>query len=239
MPPTHKKLALLTIAKYPLWATPFGFLSMVFFRFPLWLNSRPTFWRLMGCGKNGTFDIVPDLTQWAILTIVDIDNTDNPQTLTEQHLQRYYFGTFILNWFKVFKTTTTTFLLDPIEGHGLWNGKKVFGELAKQTDYDGEIAILTRATIRLNKLSGFWKNVNAVAVQMAGAPGFISSYGIGEIPFIKQATFSIWQSKTHMKQFAYGMQQHKDVIKKTHRENWYSEEMFVRFKILARFCQEV
>ena len=95
------------------------------------------------------------------------------------------------------------------------------------------IGILTRASIRLSKLSSFWKNEDNVANQMSTADGFMTSLGIGEIPWIKQATFSIWESKEHMKQFAYGMKDHADVIRKTRKENWYSEEMFVRFKIIS------
>ena len=64
---------------------------------------------------------------------------------------------------------------------------------------------------------------------MAGAEGLITSIRIGEVPFIKQATFSIWESKESMKKFAYQMHQHQEVIKKTKKENWYSEDMFVRF----------
>ena len=94
------------------------------------------------------------------------------------------------------------------------------------------IGILTRATIRISKLNSFWKNVDSVANQMGSADGFITSLGIGEVPFIKQATFSIWESKMHMKQFAYQMQEHTEVIRKTRKEDWYSEDMFVRFKIL-------
>ena len=93
------------------------------------------------------------------------------------------------------------------------------------------IGILTRATIRINKLNSFWKNVGGVASQMAGAEGLITSLGIGEIPWIKQATFSIWESKAHMKQFAYQMKEHAEVVRKTRKEDWYSEDMFVRFKI--------
>ena len=126
-------------------------------------------------------------------------------------------------------------ILDPIEGHGTWDGKEVFGSLPKQTEYEGLVAVLTRATIRLNKLKSFWKNVNSVATRMNDAPGFITSIGIGEVPWIKQATFSIWQSKEHMKQFAYKMHEHAEVIRKTKKENWYSEDMFVRFKPLASF----
>ena len=171
----------------------------------------------MGCGKNGTFDKHPDWNQWALLMVGEEAFAGDIQ--------------FINGWFRLFKATITQHLLEPIEGHGTWDGKEVFGKLPKQTDYEGQIAVLTRATIRLNKLKSFWSNVGGVAAQMAGADGLISSVGIGEVPFIKQATFSVWESKAQMKNFAYKMHQHAEVIRKTKKEDWYSEEMFVRFKI--------
>lgn len=94
------------------------------------------------------------------------------------------------------------------------------------------IAVLTRATIRISKLKNFWKNVDGVANRMTQADGFISSIGIGEVPLLKQATFSIWESKSAMKQFAYQLQEHAEVIRKTRTEKWYSEDMFVRFIIV-------
>lgn len=169
----------------------------------------------MGCGKNGTFDKHPDWNQWALLMVGEEAFVGNIP--------------FINGWFRLFKATITQHLLQPIEGHGTWDGKEVFGKLPKQTDYEGQIAVLTRATIRLNKLKSFWSNVGSVAAQMAGADGLIGSIGIGEVPFIKQATFSVWESKAQMKNFAYKMHQHAEVIRKTKKEDWYSEEMFVRF----------
>jgi len=62
--------------------------------------------------------------------------------------------------------------------------------------------------------------------------GFVYSVGIGEIPFIKQATFSVWESIEDMKTFAYKKMAHQDVIRRTRKESWYSEEMFLRFKII-------
>ncbi|HLL42103.1 MAG TPA: hypothetical protein VK369_03145, partial [Segetibacter sp.] len=49
----------------------------------------------------------------------------------------------------------------------------------------------------------------------------------------KQATFSIWKNKDGLKTFAYKMHEHIEVIRKTRQEKWYSEDMFVRFKIIA------
>ncbi|CAN5389558.1 hypothetical protein BH10BAC2_BH10BAC2_44550 [soil metagenome] len=203
-----------------------GFFSMALFRFSLLLNKKISFWKLLGCGKNGTFDIHPDWLQWGILVVnleSSIVNEDN----------KFLYGSFINAWWKFFRCETYTIILEPIEGHGTWDGKEVFGKLPKQSDYEGMIAVLTRATIRLNRLQNFWKHVDAVATQMNNADGFITSVGIGEVPWIKQATFSVWKSKAHMKDFAYKMKDHAEVVRKTRQENWYSEDMFVRFKILG------
>jgi heme-degrading monooxygenase HmoA len=222
----------LTIFRYKKRFIPFAFLSMAVFRIPLIFNKDIKFWKLMGSGKNGTFDKTPDLQQWALLI-------NNEELIISNVLKgsiiRFLYGSFINGWVKLFKPKTITYLLDPIEGHGIWDGKKVFGELPPKSDYEGKIVILTRATIRLSKLSSFWKNVDGVASQMAGAKGFITSYGVGEIPWIKQATVSLWESKEDMKNFAYKMHQHAEVIKKTRQEKWYSEDMFVRFKLLDTF----
>lgn len=204
----------LIIARYPKgfgWA---GFLSMAWFRVMLWFNTSFSFWKLMGCGKNGTFDKTPDWQQWAVLLTGEADMPN-----------------WMNAWFRLFNARVWQLELEAIEGHGTWDHQTPFGDLPKNTDYDGPIAVLTRATIRLNRLKNFWQHVDAVAVQMAGAPGFITSVGIGEIPWIKQATFSIWHSKSAMRDFAYRMHEHKEVIRKTYQEQWYSEEMFVRFRL--------
>jgi heme-degrading monooxygenase HmoA len=219
----------LTIFRYKKRYIPFAFLSMALFRIPLIFKKDIKFWKLMGSGKNGTFDKTPDLQQWALLINNEELIIDN---VLKGNFIRFLYGSFIASWVNLFKPKITTYLLEPVEGHGLWDGKKVFGDLPPKSDYEGKIVILTRATIRLTKLSSFWKNVDGVASQMAGAKGFIKSYGIGEVPWIKQATVSIWESKEDMKNFAYKMHQHADVIKKTRQEKWYSEDMFVRFKLL-------
>jgi hypothetical protein len=214
---------------------------MALFRLPLLLNKKINFWKLLGCGRNGTFDIHPDWRQWALLTMVSnewngaLTHTHEPFDLTTSQTINYklLYGGIITSWWKFFRCEIYTIALEPIEGHGTWDGKKVFGELLKQPNYDGVIAVLTRATIRLNRLKNFWKHVDGVANQMQSASGFIMSVGIGEIPWIKQATFSVWESKEQMKQFAYKQHHHTEVIQKTRKENWYSEEMFIRLKPVA------
>ncbi len=182
----------------------------------------------MGCGKNGTFDIHPDWRQWALLCTVDEENivVYNIASAIKK------LPSFIIRYWKFFRCHKRVHVLSPIEGHGKWDGKDCFGNLPKQSNYDGQIAILTRATIRLKSLKSFWSNVDAVAQSMKHANGLVYSIGIGEVPFIKQATFSIWRSKEDMKAFAYTMKEHTQVMQRTRKEDWYKEEMFVRFKIL-------
>ena len=223
----------LTIIRYKNWAIPFALISMAMFRIPFLLNRNISFYKLMGSGKNGTFDKEPDFNQWAILAIhknkIETLNSysENPIGVIEK-----LYGKFITYWFKVFSTEQFIFLLKPISGHGLWDKKEVFGDFKNNETYDGPIATMTRATIRLNKLKYFWKNVAPIANKMNNAKGFIYSIGIGETPWIKQATFSVWETMDDMKNFAYSMKEHSDVIKKTRKENWYKEDMFVRFKII-------
>jgi len=209
----------LIISRYPKYCGVFGLISMALFRLPLYFNKKIKFYKLLGSGKNGTFDIHPDLNQWGVLFTSD-----------DMHLKT---PSLLYKYFKFFRCDVKEFLLQPIEGHGLWDKKKVFGELMQHANTEGAIAVLTRATIRLKCLKNFWGNVESVVAKMPSAEGLIITYGIGEMPWIKQATFSVWQNKSVMKEFAYNLQQHKDVIYKTRNENWYKEEMFLRFRILS------
>lgn len=209
----------LIITRYPKYLGLFGFLSMALFRVPLWLNKKIHFWKLLGSGKNGTFDTRPDLRQWALLF-----------TTTERVID---LPAFIDSYWKFFKCDMKRFTMQPISGHGSWGGKSPFKNLLMQSDYGGPVAVLTRATIRVKRLKDFWSHVDSVAEKMVLSEGFILSYGIGELPWLKQATFSVWGDLASMKQFAYTMKEHSDVIHKTRSENWYKEELFVRFRIIS------
>lgn len=222
--------AVLTIIRYPSRFIYFAICAMALFRLPLKRNKNIRFHKLMGCGKNGSFDIHPDWNQWAILIFMDelpdfLSNKENPE---EIHNKLY--GSFISGWLKRFQCETWTIALQLLEGHGSWDGNKLLSDKKETNHSAGPVAVLTRATIKLSKLSNFWKNVAPVSNQMKAASGLITSIGIGEMPLIRQATFSIWESMDHMKAFAYSMHEHREVIKKTRKEKWYSEDMFLRFR---------
>ena len=214
----------LTIVRYRKALVPFALLAMAVHRLPMWLQDGCSFWKLMGSGQNGTFDLQPDWQQWAILATWE----------SRKDFDGFYHGSFISGWWRTFKCEKWTLLCEPIHSHGKWDGEDPFKAAAIE-GYDGPVAVLTRATIRLNKFKGFWSNVDSVANIMRSAKGYITSFGIGEAPYYRVATFSIWESVEDVKAFAYGSREHAEVIKKTREENWYSEELFARFKPITSF----
>jgi heme-degrading monooxygenase HmoA len=213
----------LSIVRYRRLFIPFALLAMAVHRIPLAMNKKCRFWKLMGCGRNGTFDLQPDWQQWALMATWD----------SEEDFNKFNTGSFISWWWKTFTTEKWTLLSVPLASHGKWDGIEPFKMNDYDKDHSGPVAVLTRATIRFNKLKRFWTHVDPVAQIMTKAKGYLTSVGIGEAPFIRQATISIWDNMENMKAFAYGSKEHADVIKKTRKEDWYSEELFARFKIIS------
>ncbi|MGZ3928135.1 MAG: DUF3291 domain-containing protein [Mucilaginibacter sp.] len=212
----------LTIVRYRKRFIPFALLAMAIHRLPMQNQKGCPFWKLLGTGKNGTFDLNPDWQQWGLFAVWD--NRDD--------FDRFYEQSFIVRWWNSFGVEKWTMLCEPLQSHGKWDSQEPF-ENSNIGDYRGPIAILTRATIRLKRLKNFWANVDTVSELMRNSPGYIASIGIGERPIYRQATFSIWSSLDDVKAFAYGTKEHAEVIKKTRTENWYSEELFARFKPIA------
>lgn len=213
-------LTVVYIVRFPKYCGFAGILMMAIFRAFLWRNNNISFSKLMGSGNNGTFDIKPDWLQWGLLVVLNNNTEVN------------YLPKFIKKYWQFFKTKQLQIVLEPYMGHGTWDGKKCFGNFKSNSPKNNPIAVLTRATIRLSKLKSFWQNVPKVSPTMQNATGLQQSFGIGEVPFIKQATLSIWDNEESIKNFAYKMSEHKTIVHQTRSENWYAEDMFTRFNVL-------
>jgi hypothetical protein len=123
--------------------------------------------------------------------------------------------------------------LEPFKSHGKWDGINPFESNNSNTILEKKkIAIITRATLNWSKLFAFWKSVPHSSTAIKEAKGVLYYKGIGELPFIQQATISIWNSLDDVLNFAYNSKKHADIIKKTRKEKWYKEELFSRFIIL-------
>lgn len=222
--------AALTVYRFPERRIHRALTAMAFFRFPLSRRKDIKCWKLMGTGRNGTFDLTPDLKQWAVMVFMEEDPREGDPSLTGDALNRKLYGERITSQWADWGCETWTILLEVIEGHGSWDGLALGSRTGQSKNIEGPVAILTRATIRWSKLISFWKHVAPVAKRFFDAPGVLFSVGIGEAPFFRQATFSLWSDIQDMKNFAYRSAEHRDVIGKTRSQRWYTEEMFLRFK---------
>lgn len=112
--------------------------------------------------------------------------------------------------------------------HGQWDKGTPF-EIRVPYDENLPVGVLTRATIHRNHLWRFWRFVPAVSRSIEGQNGCLFSIGIGELPIVQQATFSLWENSRRMKAYAYQGDRHREVVRRTRELGWYQEELFARF----------
>ena len=183
-------------------------------------NDNVKFYKLLGTGAGNGF-LVPDLSTYALLAVW------NSKKNAENFLQESEHSASIRKKAKSRKD----FYLKPIQTNGLWDNQNPFKEGIVKHNMNDKIAIITRGKIRLRKQIDFWLNVPKASKAIKNAKGVEFYKGIGELPFLAQATFSIWKNFEAVKNFAYDSKAHSEIIKKTRKRNWYSEDMFTRFII--------
>ena len=121
--------------------------------------------------------------------------------------------------------------LRPISSTGSWGGRRPFGSDSDQAP-PGPCAVLTRARLTAGRSMTFWRAIPPVAADIAVAPGLRFARGIGEAPVGLQATFSVWDDLAAAHAFAYATPAHREVIRRTRDEGWYSEQLFARFAVI-------
>jgi hypothetical protein len=181
-----------------------------------------SFYKLLGSGAGDGFKPYPNWGVYAFL-----GNWDNPSAA-----QNAFDLSEVFQEFKEKSIRQRTFILQPTSGHGHWSGTMPFVHFHPE-NLSVPIAVLTRARIKWNWLIPFWIKVPSVNRAMKQSPDLVQSIGIGELPLIEQATFSIWKDRASLNKKAYGLGKHKEAVTKTRRVKWYSEEMFVRFNLVA------
>lgn len=195
-----------------------GFKMMQFARKDLEKLKGLTFYKLMGSGKGKGFNPFPDWSVYCLLQVWESEDTAHS----------FFSNAPLIKDYSKHTTELYTLYMKNISSHGTWSGKKPF---VKSVDLDPllPIAVITRATIKWNWLLRFWKYVPKSQEALEGNQGLIYTKGIGEIPVVQMATFSLWKNFEDVKRFAYNSVQHQEAIKKTRKNEWYSEEQFSRF----------
>jgi hypothetical protein len=127
-------------------------------------------------------------------------------------------------------------ILTAVKSHGRWGGVNPFQQeesIEKKTNSEFKAVVITRATLRWSRLLSFWRSVPTASKAIKSADGVRYYKGIGEWPFIQQATLSIWDNFEAVNSFAYKGKKHAQIVKKTRQKKWYKEDLFSRFHLIS------
>ncbi len=179
-----------------------------------------TFSKMLGSGNGNGFSIWPNFGVYGLLGVWD----------NEAVAQDFFEQSPLFQSFQAQSTEISIVYLKTAKVHGTWDGGTPFVENIPFKP-EAPLAVLTRATIRSKYLWHFWRFVPGVSKAMwrEHQEGLVFSIGIGEVPLVQQATFSLWKNSELMQTYAYKGKFHSAVVKKTRELGWYKEELFARF----------
>ncbi len=84
----------------------------------------------------------------------------------------------------------------------------------------------------MHKAPAFWRLAPAAQTALEAASGCWLAVGLGEAPFLRQATFSVWNNVAAMDAYARAGA-HRESIRAAQSQQFFSESMFVRFVPLS------
>ncbi len=183
--------------------------------------SGAKFIKLVGSGGSGGFGLWPNFKVYGILSVWN----------NRSEMLEFEKTSIIWHEYLQHSSEIANIELSCIMAHGLWDNIEPF--LPQNQIVANEIVVLTRGRIKWSKLAKFWWSVAPSSKAMFSNEGIKMAVGVGELPLVQQATISIWQNTQAMHNFAYKSGIHKDIIKKTKQQKWYSEDLFARFKLIS------
>ena len=213
------QITTLSFFKYNTFKTKlWGFKMMQFAHKDLSKVKGQSFYRLLGSGKGKGFNPLPD---WSIYSLLQVWES-------EEAAMQFFSNSELMQQYEANTSERCTIFMRNISAGGTWVGRTPF-EKAAELDPNQPIAVITRATIKWDWLLRFWKYVPTSQKGLEGNDGLIYTKGVGEVPVVQMATFSLWKDFDSIKKFAYSSKEHQEAIKRTRKNEWYSEELFARF----------
>lgn len=194
--------------------------QMALARLPGARPARAEFWKLCGSGTGEGFTPRPNWQVWGILAVWP-DEAAARADVTDAPVFRRWRARAAEAW---------TIFLAPASARGQWSGRCPFHAVGMPAT--GPLAALTRATVRPARALRFWSRVPDISAMIGTDPNVMLKIGLGEVPLLHQITFSIWPDSDTMARFARGNTAHGRAISAVRAEDWFSEELYARFRIL-------
>ncbi|MCC5959090.1 MAG: spheroidene monooxygenase [Rhodobacteraceae bacterium] len=177
------------------------------------------FCKICGSGTGQGFTPRPNWGVWAILGVWG----------THAAAQQGVASGAFARWDQRADESYTLFL-EPYSARGRWSGRAPF---RPEGVADGPVAAMTRASVRPARALRFWGQVPDISARVGADPNVMFKIGIGEMPLLRQVTFSVWPDAGTMAEFA-RRGPHQQAIRAVREERWFSEELYARFRISAR-----
>ncbi|MEL6478949.1 MAG: DUF3291 domain-containing protein, partial [Pseudomonadota bacterium] len=211
----------LSLYRFTGWRKAWAFAQMGMARRALAGLPGLEFHKMFGTGTGEGFTPVPNLAVYALMTVWPDGATARARLAEAPVFARY----------RRRAAETADLLLSPVSSRGAWDGQAPF-----RTDGDARpspIAVLTRATLHPSAMRGFWRNVPGIEGTIRGEDQLLMKVGMGEVPWLQQVTFSIWQDDRAMQDFAYRSQHHREAIRRVREGGWFKEELYARFAVTS------
>ncbi len=179
-----------------------------------------TFHRLLGSGRG--FTVVPDISRYAFLGLWQ----------SEQAADDFFAGSPTYQAWRGRCREHWTVKLVAERSRGTWAGTEM-PRCTAALPPSLPVVVLTRASLRLRALYGFWARARAINRELWSAPGLRLALGVGEIPWLRPVTFSVWDDAAALERFAFGDTRHQHAAHTAMTRRWFREDLFARFVAIA------
>ena len=191
-------------------------------RLPLMRAPGLAFWKLCGSGSGAGFRPAPDPGVAVILAA-----WESPEA-ARRGLAAGPWRRWAARCGEV-----ATLALRPVSSRGAWSGRAPFEPASGAAGPGGSpVAAITRASIRPRALAGFWRRVPRLDDLVGENREVMFRIGIGELPVLRQGTFSVWPSEAAMARYA-RTGAHAEAIAAVRRHDWFREALYARFEVLG------
>ena len=219
--PPGAALTTFSIFRYPPGSRLWALRQMGTARRPLAATPGIGFCRLLGSGAGLGFSRMPDLSRYALLATWS----------SEQAADDFFAASPVLAGFRRRACEAWTVKLLAHRSRGSWSGQNPFTP-SPELPPGLPTVVITRASLRLRAMWRFWGRIPAIERALVAAPGLRLALGVGELPWVRPVTFSVWDDEAALERFAHAGCHHA-TARAAHSHGWFREDLFARFAAIA------